>query len=109
MRTPQRKRNSSRRQVNPPQLATPSSSHRNLAQPASAYVVDEAAHRYLLWNPRMGAQLLQLVPHVFVNILEGVEKSRRNRRGSRAVLDARAQVLFRGQHQAAVGVIDHHE
>ena len=57
----------------------------------------------------MSAQLLQLMAHVFVNILEGVKTRRGDGRGSGAVFDAAAKVLFGGVHQAAVGVVDDHE
>src|ERR1700732_643444 len=59
-------------------VSSPVPSRRNLPQPAAAHIVDKPAHRYLLRNPRMRAQLLQLMSHVFVNILERVKKCRRH-------------------------------
>src|ERR1700756_1558163 len=78
----------------PPADHTSLASHRDLAQPAVAYVVDEAAHRNFLWNPRMRAQLLQLVAHVLLDVLERIEECRGYRCGAGAVLDTPAQVLF---------------
>src|SRR2546430_6809728 len=57
----------------------------------------------------MRAQFLQLVTHVFINVLESVKKCRSDRRGARAILDARAQLLFSRVHQSAVRVVDDHE
>jgi len=57
----------------------------------------------------MRAQLLQLMTHIFFNVLEGVEKGRRDGRGSSAILDSVAQILLRGVHKAAIRVVDDHE
>src|SRR5437016_11806298 len=57
----------------------------------------------------MRSQFLQLMLHVFFDVLESVEKGRRDGGGASAVLDARAQLLLGGVHQAAVGVVDDHE
>jgi len=46
----------------------------DFAEQSAGDVVDETADGNLLWNPRMGAQLLQLVADIFFNVLEGVEK-----------------------------------
>src|SRR6516162_3858473 len=81
----------------------------NFAQEAGRDVVDKPANGDFFRNPRMGAQLLQLVADVLVNILEGVKKGRRNGSRARAILDARAQILFAGVHQATIGVVDDHE
>ena len=79
------------------------------AELAGGDVVDKAADGDTFWNPRMGAELLQLVTHIFIDVLEGVEEGGRDGGGSRAILDSGAQVLFAGVHQAAVGVIDDHD
>jgi hypothetical protein len=55
------------------------------------------------------SQLLQLMAHVFVDVLEGVKKRGRDSGSSRAILDSVAQILFAGMHQAAIGVVDDHE
>src|SRR5580700_4178390 len=57
----------------------------------------------------MRAELLQLVAHILFNILEGVKESGRDGRGSRAVLDPVAQIVFGGVQQAAIRVVDDHE
>ena len=57
----------------------------------------------------MGAEFLQLVANIFIDVLEGVEEGRSDGGGSGAILDAGAQVLFGGVHQSAIGVIDDHE
>jgi len=57
----------------------------------------------------MGAQLLQLMADIFLNILESIKERGRDGRGSRAILDSISQVLFGGMHQTAIGVIDDHE
>ena len=57
----------------------------------------------------MGAELLELVADVFLNVLESVEEGGSDGGGAGAVLDARAEVLFAGLHEAAVGVVDDHE
>jgi hypothetical protein len=57
----------------------------------------------------MGPQLLDLVANVLVNVLEGVEERRSDRRCSRSILDPVAQILFGGVRQPAIGMIDDHE
>src|SRR5712692_1932307 len=57
----------------------------------------------------MGAELLQLVADIFFDVLEGVEEGGSNSGGSGAILDSGAQVLFGGEHQSAIGVIDDHD
>ncbi len=56
----------------------------------------------------MGAKLLQLFAHIFFDVLEGIEEGSRNDRGSGAILDSRAQILFAGVHQSAIRMIDDH-
>src|SRR3984893_19048646 len=80
----------------------------DFAEPAVGYVIDKASHCNLFGNPRVGAQLLQLMTNVFVDILEGV-KERSDRGGSRAILNSRAQILLRRLHEPAIGVVDDHE
>jgi hypothetical protein len=57
----------------------------------------------------MCSQLLQLMAHILIDVLEGVEKRGRDGRRSGAILDSVAQILFSGVHQAAIGVVDDHE
>jgi len=76
---------------------------------AAGDVVDEAAHGDGLGNPGMGAELLQLVADIFIDVLEGVEEGGSNSGGSGAILDSGAQILFAGEHQSAIGVIDDHD
>ena len=57
----------------------------------------------------MGAELLQLVADVFIDVLESVEEGRSDGGGSSAILDLVAQIVFCGMHQTAIGVIDDHE
>jgi len=81
----------------------------DFAELAGGYVVDEAADGYGGGDPGVGAKLLQLVAHVFFDVLEGVEEGWGDGGGSGAILDAGAQIVFVGVHQAAIGVIDDHE
>ena len=57
----------------------------------------------------MGTQLLQLMVDVFVEVLKGIKARWSNRRGSSAVFNSCAKILFGRAHQAAVGVINDHE
>ncbi len=57
----------------------------------------------------MRGELLQLVSHIFIDILEGIEKGGSECGGSRQVLDSRSQIAFTGVHQSAIGVIDDHD
>jgi hypothetical protein len=57
----------------------------------------------------MGAEFLQLVADIFIDILKCVKKGRGNSGGSGAILDSGAKVLFGGVHQSAIGVINDHE
>ena len=57
----------------------------------------------------MRAKLLQLMTDIFVDVLKGIEKCGRDGGGPCAILDPVAQILFRGVHQAAIGVVDDHE
>src|SRR5215469_291601 len=81
----------------------------DFAQESGDHVINEATHHNFLGNPRMGAELLQLMADVFVEILKGVEECRSDSGGPGAVLDASAQLLLGGMHQAAIRVIDDHE
>jgi len=76
---------------------------------AAGDVVDEAADGDGRRNPGMGAEFLQLVADIFFDVLEGVEEGRSKSGGSCAILDSGAQVLFGGEHQSAIGVIDDHD
>ncbi len=76
---------------------------------AAGYVVNKSTDGDGRRNPGMGAELLQLMPDIFFDVLERIEKSRSDRRGSRAILDSGAQILFGGVHQSAIGVIDDHD
>src|SRR5258706_9218723 len=76
---------------------------------AASDVVDEAAHGDGLGNPWMGAELLQLVADIFIDVLEGVEEGGSNGGSSGAILDLVAQIVLGGVHQSAIGVIDDHE
>src|SRR5437016_1396365 len=81
----------------------------DFAEMAAGDVVDEAADGDGLGNPRMGAELLQLVADIFFDVLEGIEEGGGNSSGPGAVLDSGAQIVFGGVHQSAIGVIDDHE
>ena len=81
----------------------------DFAETSTGDVVDEAADSDTLGNPGMSAELLQLVTNIFFDVLEGVEEGWRDDGGSGAILDSRAQILFAGVHQAAIGVIDDHD
>src|SRR5271154_5656141 len=81
----------------------------DFAQAATGYVVNESTQGDLLGNPRMGTQLLQLMEHIFINVLKRVEPRRSDRRCSSALFDSRAEIVFGRVHQAAIGVIDDHE
>ena len=81
----------------------------DFAETSTGDVVDEAADSDALGNPRMGAELLQLVADIFIYVLEGVEEGGSNSSRSGAILDSSAQVLLASVHQAAIGVIDNHD
>lgn len=81
----------------------------DFTEAAGSYVVDEAADGYGLRYPWMGAELLELVADVFVDVLEGEEERGSDGGGAGAVLDAGAEILLAGVHEAAVGVVDDHE
>src|ERR1700676_4614924 len=87
----------------------PRSGAPDFAEQSAGDVVDESADRDLLRNPRMSAQLLQLVTDIFFDVLECVEKGGRNGGGSGVVLYSRAQILLAGVHQPAIGMVDDHE
>lgn len=57
----------------------------------------------------MGTEFLELLAHVFVDVLEGVKEGRADGGGAGTILDSGAQVQFVGVHQAAIGMIDDHE
>src|SRR5260370_25035995 len=57
----------------------------------------------------MATEFLQLVAHVFFDVLEGVEEGRGDGFSSGTILDSRPQILFGGLHQSAIGVINDHE
>jgi hypothetical protein len=57
----------------------------------------------------MVVQLLQLLPHILLDILKSKKECGRDGRRPRAVLDSRSQILLAGLHQAAIGVIDDHK
>ena len=80
----------------------------DFTEQTAGHVVDEATGVNRLGNPGMGAKLLQLFAHIFFDVLEGVEEGWSNDGGSGAILNSRAQILFAGVHQTAIGVIDHH-
>ena len=81
----------------------------DFAKASVGHIINEATHRDFLGNPGMRAQLLQLMAHILFNVLEGIKERGRDGRGSRAVLDPVAQIVFGGVHQAAIGVVDDHE
>ena len=81
----------------------------NFAKLSAGHIINEATHGDFLGNPRMRAQLLQLMADIFLDILEGVKERGRDSRGSRAVLHSVPQILLGGMHQAAIGVVDDHE
>src|SRR6266852_9509736 len=81
----------------------------DFAKAAGGYIVDEAADGDGCGDPGMGAQLLQLVADIFLNVLERVEKGRSDGGGSGAILDAVAQIVLGGGHQSAIGVVDDHD
>ena len=57
----------------------------------------------------MGAQLLQLMSDVFIDVLEGVKKSGSDGLGPGAVLDLGTQIALGGVHQPTIGVVDDHK
>ena len=57
----------------------------------------------------MGAELLQLVADIFIDVLEGEEEGGSYSSRPGAILDSSAQVLLVSVHQAAIGVIDDHD
>lgn len=57
----------------------------------------------------MAVQLLQLLPHVLLDVLKSVKKRRSHRRGAGGLENAPAQTFFAGVHQSAVRMIDHHD
>jgi hypothetical protein len=57
----------------------------------------------------MGAKLLQLMAHIFLDILEGVEEGRGDSGGSGAIPNSCLQILFVPIHQSAISVINDHE
>jgi len=81
----------------------------DFAEAAGGDVVDEAADGDGLRDPWVGAELLELVADVFVDVLEGEEEGGGDGSGAGAVLNASAEVLLAGVHEAAVGVVDDHE
>ena len=81
----------------------------DFAEEAGGDVVNETANGNGLGYPGMSAEFLELVADIFVDVLESVEKSGGDGGGAGAILDAGAQVLLTGVHEAAVGVIDDHE
>jgi hypothetical protein len=81
----------------------------DFTQLSTGYIIDKSAHGDFLGNPGVRAELLQLMTNIFVDVLKGVKERRRDGRGPCAILDPVAQILFRGVHQAAIGVVDDHE
>src|SRR6267378_4173741 len=81
----------------------------DFAEMAAGDVIDEAADGDSLGNPRVGAELLQLVANIFFDAMEGIEEGGCNSGGSGAILDSGAQIMFGGVHQSAIGVIDDHD
>ena len=81
----------------------------DFAEEAGGDVVDEAADGDGFGDPRVSVEFLELVADVFVDVLEGVEEGGSDGGGAGAILDAGAEVLFGGVHEAAVSVVDDHE
>jgi len=81
----------------------------DFTQLSTGYIIDKSAHGDFLGNPGMRAELLQLMTNIFVDVLKSVKERGRDGCGPRAILDPVAQILFRGVHQAAIGVVDDHE
>ena len=81
----------------------------DFTKPSAGDIVDEAADGNGIRDPWMGAELLQLVADVFIDVLESVEEGRSDGGGSSAILDLVAQIVLGGVHQSAIGVIDDHK
>jgi len=81
----------------------------DFTKPSAGDIVDEAADGNGIRDPWMGAELLQLVADIFIDVLEGVEEGGSNGGSSGAILDLVAQIVLGGVHQSAIGVIDDHE
>ena len=60
----------------------------DFAEKAAGDVVNEAANHDGIRNPRVGAELLQLVAYIFFDVLEGVKEGRSNSGGSGAILNS---------------------
>ena len=78
-------------------------------QKSSGDVVDEATDSDTHGNPGMGAELLQLVADIFIDVLEGEEEGGSYSSRPGAILDSSAQVLLASLHQAAIGMVDDHD
>ena len=87
----------------------PESEVGDFAEAAGGDVVDEAADGDGLRNPGMSAKFLELVADIFVDVLKGEEEGGGDGGGAGAVLNASAEVLLAGVHEAAVGVVDDHK
>jgi len=57
----------------------------------------------------MGAQFLQLVADIFIDVLERVKKRWSDSRRAGAILNSVAQILLCSVHQPAIRVVDDHE
>ena len=87
----------------------PESEVGDFAEAAGGDIVDEATDGNGLRDPRMGAEFLELVADIFVDVLEGEEEGGGDGGGACAILNASAEVLLAGEHEATVGVVDDHE
>ena len=92
-----------------PQRVSDSAALLNFPQPPTPHIIDKPPRNQFFGNPWMSAEFLQLVADVFFNVLESEKKRGRNRRRSRAILNAGAQFLLARQHQSTIGVIDDHD
>jgi hypothetical protein len=62
----------------------------DFAETPTGDVVDEATNGDTLGNPRMRAELLQLVADIFLDVLEGIEGGGSDNGGPGAILDSAA-------------------
>src|SRR5208337_3372603 len=73
------------------------------------HVVDKSTDGYILWNPRVRLDALDLAAHVAGQIAEGMKVTRSECRGPPFAFQPFEQIGVLERLHPAVGVIDDHE